>query len=179
MKPLPALVAAAISRLGAGRCPAAGQARTAASEAGARQGDFLGIQQGFPSDLKTYDGIVEQIHGFGVRWVRMYWELGLGGGARGIATWRQPIDDVMTAFADELIQRLEIFAHALCLLRHGLHEAHPAMVNDEVEGRNPLAQRVVYAACSVRRCGCGFVDERPETLVDLRRLRSQPGQGLS
>jgi hypothetical protein len=38
-----------------------------------RHGESLGIQPGFPSDLKKYDGIVGQIETFGVKWVRMYW----------------------------------------------------------------------------------------------------------
>ena len=85
----------------------------------------------------------------------------------------------MPAFADETIERLEIFAHALGLLRHGLHESDAAVVDDLVEGRDPLAQRVVHAARSVRRRGRGVADKRRETLVDLRRLGAQPGQGLS
>lgn len=39
----------------------------------AKHGEFLGIQPGFPSDVKKYDGIIGQIETFGVRWVRMYW----------------------------------------------------------------------------------------------------------
>ncbi len=91
----------------------------------------------------------------------------------------EAIDDVMTAFADELIQRLEIFAHALSLLRNGLHESHAAVVDDLVEGCDPLAQRVVYAARSVRGCGRDLADKRRETLVDLRCLGAQATQGLS
>ena len=61
----------------------------------------------------------------------------------------QAIDDVMPALADEAIQRFEIFAHALGLLRHGVHEAHAALVDDAVEGRDLLAQRY-RAHCSPR-----------------------------
>ena len=65
----------------------------------------------------------------------------------------QAVDDAMPALADETIQRLEIFAHPLGLLRHGLHEADAAVVDDVVKGCDPLAQGVMHAARSVRRCG--------------------------
>jgi hypothetical protein len=48
-----------------------------------KNGEFLGIQEGFPGDLKKYDGIVEGIHSFGVEWVRMYWNWSWVEGSRG------------------------------------------------------------------------------------------------
>jgi hypothetical protein len=90
----------------------------------------------------------------------------------------QAINDVMPAFADETIQRLEIFAHALGLLRHGLDEGDAAVVDEAVEGRDPLAQRVVNAARSVRRRGRRFADERGKAVVDLCCFGGQRGQGL-
>ncbi len=91
----------------------------------------------------------------------------------------QAVDHAMPAFADETIQRLEIFAHALGLLRHGLHEADGALVDDIVKGRDPLAQRVMHAARSMGRRGRGVDGERRQALVDLRRLGVQRGHGLS
>ena len=91
----------------------------------------------------------------------------------------QAIDDAMPAFADETIQGLEMVAHALGLLRHRFHEADAALVDDMVKGRDPLAQRVVHAARSVRRRGRGVDGERRQALVDLRRFRVQRRHGLS
>ena len=51
----------------------------------------------------------------------------------------QAIDDVMPAFADEAVQRFEIFAHALGLLRHRVHQPDATLVDDAVEGRDLLA----------------------------------------
>ena len=82
----------------------------------------------------------------------------------------QSVDDVMPAFADEAIQRLEIFAHPFRLLRHRLHEPNAAVVHENVEGRDPLAQGVMYAARPVGGCGRSFASKGRETLVDLRRF---------
>src|ERR1700722_15029017 len=87
--------------------------------------------------------------------------------------------DVVPAFTDKTIQRLEIFAHALGLLRYGLHEANGALVDDMVKGGDPLAERLMNAARSVRRCGCGGDGKGRETLVDLRRFRVQRRHGSS
>ena len=61
----------------------------------------------------------------------------------------QAVYNVMPALADEAIQRLQIFAHALGLLRHSLHEANGALVDDMVKGGDPLAERLVDA-CLLR-----------------------------
>ena len=84
----------------------------------------------------------------------------------------------MPAFADETIQRFEIFAHALGLLRHGVHEPGAALVDDAVEGRDLLAQPIVHIARSVRRSGRRVAGERGEAFVDLRRLVGHSGQRL-
>ena len=90
----------------------------------------------------------------------------------------QPVDDIIPALADETIQRLQIFAHALGLLRHGLHEANGALVDDMVKGGDPLAERLMDAACSVRRRGRCVDGKRRQTLVDMRKFGVQRGHGL-
>ena len=89
------------------------------------------------------------------------------------------IDDVVTAFADEIIQRLKIFTHTLRLLRDGFHKAHAAVIHDAVESFDPPAQRVVYGAGSVCGCGGRIASKRHKTLINLRRLRGERCEGLS
>jgi hypothetical protein len=63
------------SLVGSGSAGVAGPT-TAPSATAPKHGDSLGIQSGFPGDVKKYDGIVGDISPFGVKWVRMYWNWG-------------------------------------------------------------------------------------------------------
>ena len=80
----------------------------------------------------------------------------------------QAIDDAMPAFAHETIQRLEMLAHLLRLLRHGVDEDDRALVDDMVERRDPLAERLMHVARSVRRCSRRVDGKRGQAFVDLR-----------
>ena len=88
------------------------------------------------------------------------------------------IDDAMPAFAHESIERFEIIAHALGLVRNSVHEADAALTDDFVESRDLFAEPVVNAGRRAHRRGRGVARKRGETLVDLSRLRVHLGQGL-
>ncbi len=88
------------------------------------------------------------------------------------------IDDAVPAFAYESIQRFEIFAHALGLMRHSVHETDAALTDDFVEGRDLFAQPVMNDGRRVGRRGRGVARKRREPLVDLSRLRAHFRQGL-
>jgi polysaccharide biosynthesis protein PslG len=62
----------------------------------AKHGEFLGIQPGFPSDLKKYDGIIGKIETFNVRWVRMYWNWSWVEGKKGVR-YLEPIKIAVNA----------------------------------------------------------------------------------
>ena len=90
----------------------------------------------------------------------------------------QAIDDVMPAFADKAVQRLEILAHVLGLLRHRVHKAHATIIDDAVEGRDLVTQRIVHVARPGRRGGRHVIGQRGEAFVDMRSLVGHPGQRL-
>jgi hypothetical protein len=61
-----------------------------------KHGESLGIQPGFPSDLKKYDKTVGQIETFGVKWVRMYWNWSWVESRKGVR-YLEPIKIAVTA----------------------------------------------------------------------------------
>ena len=62
---------------------------------------------------------------------------------------RDPVDDAVAVFADQIVERFHIFAHAPRLLRQGLDQAAAALADDGVERRHLRAEARHACCCAL------------------------------
>ncbi len=83
---------------------------------------------------------------------------------------RDAIDDAMAAFADQVVERLQLLAHPPRLVREGLDQSGAALAHDAFERRDLRGQGLVDVGCPGRDLGRSVAGERDEAAADLRRL---------
>ena len=87
-----------------------------------------------------------------------------------------PVGHAVSVFADQVVERFQIVAHASGLLGQRLDQPAAALADDGVEGRHLRAQRVVNAARAGRDGRGGLASQCDEPLGDLRGARVQAGE---
>ena len=87
-----------------------------------------------------------------------------------------PVGHAVSVFADQVVERFQIVAHASGLLGQRLDQPAAALADDGVEGRHLRAQRVVNAARAGRDGRGGLASQCDELLGDLRGARVQAGE---